>query len=236
MNTVSDSLRPQAVIFDCDGTLLNSMPAWHALEAHLAHLAGITLSEQQVDLLNANTLAQTVAYFHERYGVGEDYPQLHAACHAHLLEGYRTAVTPRPGAALLVRRLHADGVPLAVASSSPCTLLDAGLERMGIRGLFNLVASADDEGSSKRDPRFLAGVARRLGATPKQTWCVDDSAYALAVMHELGFRTIGIYDSDAAGTPAQLAAVADVVINDFDELDYRLLVPEPTPVGCWGAL
>ncbi len=78
---------------------------------------------------------------------------------------------------------------LAVASSSPLDFLQAGLERAGIFDLFDVVVSAEDEGRTKTDPQFSASVAFRLGAKPSNSWCVDDSAYALKAMAQAGFMT-----------------------------------------------
>ncbi len=213
-----------AVIFDCDGTLLDSMPAWHALEADLAWMAGIELTPSQSDMLNANTLIQTVAYFHNIYGVGRSLPRLLEEARGILLESYRTLVKPRIGAVELVRQLHSDGIKLAVASSSPQALVRTGLERAGIYELFSCVASAEDEGASKREAHFAASVGDRLGAARANTWCIDDSAYALCAMKQAGFHTIGIYDSDIAGTLSQLATCSDHALRSFSELDYDAFV------------
>ena len=213
-----------AVIFDCDGTLLDSMPAWHALEADLAWMAGTTLTPEQIDMLNANTLPQTVAYFFDTYGVGRSFARLLEEARGILLESYCTLVKPRLGAVELVRQLHSDGVKLAVASSSPHVLVRTGLERAGIYELFCCVASAEDEGASKREARFSASVGDRLSAARTRTWCVDDSAYALRAMRQAGFHALGIYDSDAAGTPDELASVSDAAIRSFAELDYGAFV------------
>ena len=113
---------------------------------------------------------------------------------------------------------------LAVASSSPVDFLQAGLERAGIFDLFDVVASAEGEGRTKSDPQFSVSVAFRLGANPANSWCVDDSAYALGAMAQAGFMTLGIYDSDNAGTEEDLREAADSFINGFEELDYECFV------------
>ena len=213
----------RAVIFDCDGTLLDSMAAWHSLENDLAWMAGVELTPWQVDLLNANTLSQTVSYFHTTYGVGKSFSSLLEEARGILLESYCTCVAPRRGACELVRALSERGVRLAVASSSARVFLRAGLERAGLFEMFDVVASAEDEGASKRDPRFVQSVAARLGASPQASWCVDDSVYALEAMARAGFSTAGVYDSDAAGTFARLCKVADVAVRELDELDVDLL-------------
>lgn len=51
-----------SVIFDCDGTLLDSMPAWHALQERFAQKAGIALNPMLLVRLNANTLPETAAF------------------------------------------------------------------------------------------------------------------------------------------------------------------------------
>ena len=87
-----------------------------------------------------------------------------------------------------------------------------------------MVASAEGEGRTKSDPQFSVSVAFRLGANPANSWCVDDSAYALGAMAQAGFMTLGIYDSDNAGTEEDLREAADSFINGFEELDYECFV------------
>lgn len=199
-----------SVIFDCDGTLLDSMPAWHALQERFAQRAGIALNPMQLVRLNANTLPETAAFFHRECGLGGSDEEVLNDARQILLDEYRNAIPARSGA-----------VELAVASSSPIDFLQAGLERAGIFDLFDVVASAEDEGRTKADPQFSASVAFRLGAKPANSWCVDDSAYALRAMAQAGFMTLGIYDSDNAGTKEDLREAADSFINGFEELDYE---------------
>lgn len=121
-----------SVIFDCDGTLLDSMPAWHALQERFAQKAGIALNPMQLVRLNANTLPETAAFFHRECGLGGSVEEVLDDAHQILLSEYRDNVLARNGAVELVRRLSDDGVKLAVASSSPVDFLQAGLERAGM--------------------------------------------------------------------------------------------------------
>lgn len=118
-----------SVIFDCDGTLLDSMPAWHALQERFAQKAGIALNPMQLVRLNANTLPETAAFFHRECGLGGSEEEVLNDARQILLDEYRNAVPARSGAAELVRRLSGEGVKLAIASSSSIDFLQAGLER-----------------------------------------------------------------------------------------------------------
>lgn len=118
-----------SVIFDCDGTLLDSMPAWHALQERFAQKAGIALNPMQLVRLNANTLPETAAFFHRECGLGSSVEEVLDDAYQILLSEYRDNVLARSGAVELARRLSGDGVKLAVASSSPVDFLQVGLER-----------------------------------------------------------------------------------------------------------
>lgn len=214
----------EAVVFDCDGTLLDSMPAWHAMQEHLAQRAGVALGERELDMLNANTLPETAGFFHRRYGLGASSQEVLERSRSMLMDAYRTSVLPREGAVSLVRRLHQDGVKLAVASSSPGAFLRAGLTRAGIYDQFDVVASAEDEHQTKSNPRFFRSIAERLHANPSNSWGVDDSVYALKAMKAAGFMTAGIYDSDNAGTKVGLLFASDWYLDAFSDLNYERFV------------
>lgn len=219
----------QAVIFDYDGTLLDSMPAWHTLEKDLAWMSGTSLSLEERKCINAFTLSQLVSYFHNVYGVGRSYETLYEQALEQLLHQYQTVVKPRAGAREFVRHLHDDHVTLAVASASPLPLLEAGLKHFEMYDLFDLIVSADAENASKDDPDFLLSLAQRLNADVSNTWCIDDSAYALKAMRNVGFKTLGIYDSDIAGTWDELRACANAVTRGFRNIDYESFLKTISP-------
>ena len=58
------------VIFDCDGTLIDSMMVWRETEAGLARRANVTLTAAEIDALTAMTIPECGAFFHERFGLG----------------------------------------------------------------------------------------------------------------------------------------------------------------------
>lgn len=67
-----------------------------------------------------------------------------------------------------------------------------------------LVASVDDVSSSKREPKVYDHTRRLMGTPLETTWGFEDSAYALRTLRGAGYRTVGIYDRDDAGTHEEL--------------------------------
>lgn len=211
----------KGVIFDCDGTLLDSMGIWQSLESKIAQDAGIVLSEEERITINANTPVQTARYFHDHYGIGKNPEEILAYMDDVLEAFYRYEVQPRQGAVELVEELKRRKIHMTIVSSSPGKLLRLGLERAGIYSCFEEVISSCDMGISKRGPLAVRHAQAKMHTEVEETWGFEDSLYAAEVLVSQQFGAVGIYDTDEAGTIEELNSVCDVVLRELDELDVE---------------
>lgn len=207
------------VIFDCDGTLLDSMMVWREAETELARRAGVTLSAADTDALTAMTIPECGAFFHEQCGLGASGDNVVAMMDELMLEFYRERVLARPGALAFVQELARHGVHLSVASSSPQAYLQAGLARCGFTPYLDAIVSVDDVGASKREPAVYDRARELMGTPLVSTWGVEDSVYAVRTLNDANYRTLGIYDCDLSGTTEALRNTAGRFITSFEELD-----------------
>lgn len=219
-------------IFDCDGTLLDTMGLWLDMEDELAALAGHVLSEEEKRRLRTCTVAESAAFFHDLLGVGSSRADVAGMLDEMAVEHYRTRARPRPGAVRFLAALRSAGVPCSVASSSPHSMLDAGMASTGLTAFIppELVVSTDDVGVSKREPAAFDRARELMGSPLASTWVFEDSAYALECAARAGYRTVGVWDSDESGTFGQLRELADIAVRSFEELDPERLAGE-LPAG-----
>ncbi|MBU5405478.1 HAD family phosphatase [Paraeggerthella hongkongensis] len=209
------------IVFDCDGTLLDSMCVWREMEAELARRADVTLTEDDKDVLTTLTIPECGAFFHERFGLGASGKDVEDMVDEFMLDFYRTRVEARAGALAFVQELASRGVRMTVASSSPQLYLQAGLERCGFAPYFDAIVSVDDVNASKREPAVW-DRARELMGTPRSfTWGMEDSVYAVHTLRKAGYRTLGIYDCDVSGTYEELVESCDHAVRTFDELEVE---------------
>ena len=208
-------------IFDCDGTLIDSMVAWRQVEDELARRAGVTLTKQQTDLITTLTLPEVGDLFHREFGLGESAQDVLDIIDCFMGDFYSNKAEPRPGALEFVQNLHARGIPMAVASSTPSELLQAAVAHAGFAPYMQAVVSVDDVGHAKREPHVYDYARSFLGTRRDNTFGFEDAAYALVTLKDAGYRTVGVYDCDLSGTREQLQQLADVYAESFRELDGK---------------
>lgn len=190
--TLRDTLdSAQGFIFDCDGTLLDTIQAWVEAEADLfAQIRPLTEDEETE--IHSAPIAETARLFHEQYGALDSNEAVLRHLDDRLLPFYREKCMPLPGAVAFLRAVREKGIPCVVLSSSPLNYLEAGLEHVGILSCFKEIISTEDRNISKSDPALFEYALRVLGTKPEDTWGVDDAPYAIEVMRECGIHTIAV--------------------------------------------
>jgi HAD superfamily hydrolase (TIGR01509 family) len=195
------------VIFDCDGTLVDSEPlageAWRrTLVPH-----GYAVTDADLEACLGTTYKRTHAYMAERVELPAA-DALWIELRANLFGLYATDLKPFPDALETLAELLERGVPVAVASSSVRERLDHTLASVGLE--FGITIAGDEVEHGKPAPDMFLLAAERLGIAPRRCVVVEDSAPGVAAGQSAGMPTLGI--CRVAGTEASLA-VADRVVN-----------------------
>ncbi|MER5220024.1 HAD family hydrolase [Streptomyces flaveus] len=198
------SLGGTAVIFDLDGTLVDSEPNYY--EAGRQTLAGHGVTdftwtdfEQYVGI----STAETVAHWKERYAIEAPRDVLLAEKNRHYLALARTATHVYPEMRKFVELLAAEGVRMAVASGSSREAIEAILAGTGLDASLRIVVSAEEVARGKPAPDVFLEAARRLGAAPADCVVLEDAAPGAAAAYAAGMRCIAIpYLAAQADDPA----------------------------------
>lgn len=209
------------VIFDCDGTLLDSMGVWHDMDLRLAEIVGVEFTPEDGEFLTSCNIYECGEYLHGKYGLGTSGADVVDIINGHMMEFYKHSAAPRPGAMEFVRGLYELGVPLSVASSTVPALLHQGLETAGFLPYFRAVVSVDDVASSKREPAVYDRARAPLGTTRACTWGFEDALYAVRTLNASGYRTCGVYDDDISGKACDLERESDLFITSFTEISPK---------------
>jgi HAD superfamily hydrolase (TIGR01509 family) len=213
-----------AVIFDCDGLLVDTESAWTRAERVLYARRGVefTLEHKQELIGTAAAVAQAIVERHLGLAPGSGVTLQEEMHELALLEIERFA-PPMPGATDLVADLRAESVPLGVASNSPAALLGRSLRAAGFDTAFGAVVSAHELPAAKPAPDVYLEACRRLGADPARSIALEDSPTGVAAARAAGMFVIGIPSLQGIELPdASLLAPALHAAEVRDALGLRL--------------
>lgn len=209
----------KAAIFDMDGTLLDSMGSWRALNAAYVRSRGIEPTPQQARDMESMSGMMVVHYFKDEFGIDCTFDELCGrACDA-MRAVYAAGVPLKPGAFGYLRRLGERGVVRVLATATPAEEALIGLNKAGLVGELDYIYSTDMIGKSKSDPAFFDALCSQIGVAKENCVMFEDALYAMRGAREAGLLgVVGITDDTNRTDRAAIYEVCDKVIDSYDEL------------------
>ncbi|HEU4655960.1 MAG TPA: HAD family phosphatase [Capillimicrobium sp.] len=202
---------PDAVIFDCDGLLVDSETAWTRAERVLYARRGVEFTEDHKrELLGTSpVVAQAAVERHLGLEPGEG-ASMHEELHELALIEVARHAPPMPGATELVAALRRRGTPIGLASNSPVALVEGALRAGGFTDAFDAVVSAQEVERPKPAPDVYLEACRRLGADPASCVALEDSPTGVAAARAAGLFVVGVPSMSGIELPG-----ADVVAGSL---------------------
>jgi beta-phosphoglucomutase-like phosphatase (HAD superfamily) len=181
----------EAVVFDCDGLLLDTEECWARGETAFVEERGREYTpEVRRRLLGVSNAeaGRVLAHLLDRPGQGAVLArELLERCWNMVVEGAR----PRPGAEELVAALKGR-VSLGVASNSPGRLVREALAIAGMDGVFGAIVGGDEVAQAKPAPDVYLAACERLGSSPARSAALEDSPTGVAAARSAGLHVIGV--------------------------------------------
>jgi HAD superfamily hydrolase (TIGR01509 family) len=182
---------PDAIVFDCDGVLIDTERCWARAYARLFAAYGRDLTTAHRQALIGHHLDALDDILPKLLDIPAGSEQLAQRALTLAVEELATGVTAMPGAVSLVRELHGKR-PLAVASSSPRETVNEHLDKLGIADAFDAILGGGDATRPKPAPDIYASACRRLAVVPANAIAIEDSPTGAAAATAAGLYVIGI--------------------------------------------
>lgn len=212
--------RPELVIFDCDGVLVDSEPLSMRVLLDTIRGAGLSLApEVGYDLFLGRSLASTRQTLAESFGIRLDDAAL-AEMRQRLYAAFRAELQPIPG---IAATLDALTTPVCVASSSQPERVELSLRLTGLWPWFeNRLFSATMVAHGKPAPDLFLHAARTLGYAPAACLVIEDSPAGISAAQAAGMRVLGFTGGAHASGAEHRARLAslnpDGMLEDMGDL------------------
>lgn len=203
----------RAVLWDLDGTLVDSEELHWQSWQHAMGLEGRPVTFEQ---FKASFGQRNETILRDWLGAAATPRDIDRVANAKEVEYRRLAgehgLTPLPGAAEWLVRLHEAGWKQAIASSAPRPNIDAVLDVVDMGRYLQAVVSADEVGRGKPDPALFLETARRIGVLSPYCIVVEDAPAGVEAARRAGMRSIGVLSHHHRRLSASL------VVSSLEEL------------------
>lgn len=208
----------KAVIFDLDGSLVDSMWIWKDIDIEYLGRFGIELPEQLQDEIEGMSFSETAVYFKERFQIPDSLEQMKDDWNKMAWDKYVHEVMLKPGADVFLRYCIEHGIKLGIATSNSRQLVEAVAEARGFGKDFDCIMTACEVAKGKPAPDIYLAVAKNLGVDPLQCLVFEDIVSGIMAGKSAGMRVCAVEDKYSLHQTEDKKALADYYITDYSEI------------------
>lgn len=208
----------KAVIFDLDGTLMDSMWMWKDIDIEYLGRYGFDVPPELQKEIEGMGFTETAEYFKKRFGLAESVDEIKEEWNRMAYDKYAHEVRLKSGAAGFLDELKARGIRTAIASSNSRRLITACLNANGVSDKFDCIMTSCDVARGKPSPDIYLAVARALGVTKEYSLVFEDVPMGILAGKSAGMTVCAVEDEFSKDQRTQIRQLADYYIRSYDEI------------------
>lgn len=208
----------EAVIFDLDGTILDSLWVWEEISKEFLLKRKKSIPDNYIQELCSKSFQEAAEYTINLFTLNETAQEVISEWNKLALVEYKYNVKLKKYCFPYLQYLKASGKKLAVATSLPRILCDSCLMVNKIYDMFDAIYSTDEIGRGKNCPDIFEKISDNLKVPLSKFLYFDDSLDALATAKKLGIKVIGVYDKYYALDKPEIVKVVDGYIKSWEDV------------------
>lgn len=211
-----------AVIFDLDGTLIDSMWVWEKLDEQFLGDLNIPIPEDMNKELEGKSFTETAIYFKDRFKLEMSVEEIKQSWNEIARDFYIHKVPLKKGVREFLEGLSQQGIKMGIATSNSIELVHAVLKALDIEKYFSQIKTSCEVGKGKPFPDIYLKVAEDLEVEPSRCLVFEDIPNGVRAGKNAGMTVYGVLDRQGMELWEETKNLADGHIEDYYQLMKRL--------------
>ena len=208
----------KAVIFDLDGTLVDSMWMWRDIDIEYLGRFGIPLPETLQKDISGMSFSETAVYFKETFDIPDSLEEIKKTWNDMAFYKYTHEVPPKQGVLEFLKRLKTLDIRTGIATSNSKELAKAVVESLNISGYMDEIHTSCEVAKGKPAPDIYLLVAKCLGVKPEECLVFEDIPEGILAGKRAGMKVCAVEDEFSLGMTEEKKKLADYYITHYDEV------------------
>ena len=208
----------EAVIFDLDGSLVDSMWMWRDIDIEYLARFKIPLPEDLQSNIEGMSLNETAVYFKEHFGICDSVEQMKADWNDMARNKYRYEVSFKPNAKEFLEICMEKGIKLGIATSNSRELVNAISEALDFQKYFSCIITGCDVERGKPFPDIYLKAASGLAVAPEKCLVFEDIVPGIRAGKSAGMTVCAVEDAYSVRERSAKEAESDFYIEDYAEI------------------
>ncbi len=205
----------EAVIFDLDGSLVDSMWMWKAIDIEYLQGFGIEAPKDLQKEIGGRSFVETAIYFKERFSIPDTIEKIGDDWNRMAFDKYTHEVPLKDGAFDFLKLCLEKGIKLGIASSNSTELIEQVLSSHDIRDKFLSIKSGTEVHKGKPAPDIYLLVAKELGVDPKKCLVFEDLVDGIKAARNAGMTVVAVSDDYSRHSDDLKKELSDLYIEDY---------------------
>lgn len=208
----------EAVIFDLDGSMVDSMWMWRAIDIEYLGRFGIELPENLQACIEGMSFSETAVYFKERFRLPDDLETIKADWNQMAWDKYTYEVPVKEGVTNLLQYCKDHGIKVGIATSNSRELVENVVKVRHLEQYFDCIMTGCDVAKGKPAPDIYLAVAKELNVSPANCLVFEDIIPGIQAGKAAGMRVCAVYDKYSEHQDEEKHRLADYYTYHFKEL------------------
>ncbi len=208
----------KAILFDLDGTLIDSMGMWHDIDVEYLKKFGIKCPDNLQQEIEGKSFYETSLYFKERFGIKDEPETIMAEWNHMAYDIYKNKTYLKTGAYEFLEHVKALKIKTAIATSNSRVLTEIVLESLKIKEMFDVIITANEVEKGKPAPDIYLKAAEKLGVTSEECAVFEDIPQGIMAGKNAGITVFAVDDDYSRQYDKEKRELADYYINDYFDI------------------